>query len=279
MRIVAIIQARMNSTRLPGKVLADLGGRTMLARVVQRVRGAGLVDHVVVATSLKPADDPIQEECTRLAVDSFRGDESDVLDRFHRAAEVHRAEGVVRITADCPLADPEVIDRVVRAFLERRPDFASNTLCRTYPRGLDVEVLTAQALATAWRHAREPYQRVHVTPYLYQHPERFRLLSLTVDEDLDNPPTGDYEERRVLCEHPERSVVLTGEEVLTEHPTMSHWRWTVDAPADLEFVREVYRRLGSAEPFSWRDVCRLIRRHPYLAEINGSVRQKDLMEG
>jgi len=252
MRIVAIIQARINSSRLPGKVLADIGGRTMLARVVQRVRGAGLVDHVVVATSLKPADDPIQEECARLAVDTFRGDENDVLDRFHRAAEAHRAGGVVRITADCPLADPEVIDRVVRAFLDKRPDFASNTLCRTYPRGLDVEVLTAPALAAAWRHAREAYQRVHVTPYVYQHPERFRLLSVTVDEDLDNPATGD---------------------------TMSNWRWTVDAPADLEFVREVYRRLVSARPFSWRDVCRLIRRHPCLARINGSVRQKDLVEG
>ncbi len=258
MRIVAIIQARINSSRLPGKVLADIGGRTMLARVVQRVRGAGLVDHVVVATSLKSADDPIQEECARSAVDSFRGDESDVLDRFHRAAEIHRAEGIVRITADCPLADAEVIDRVVRAFLDRRPDFASNTLCRTYPRGLDVEVLTASALATAWRHAREAYQRVHVTPFVYQHPERFRLLSLTVDEDLDNPATGDYEDLRGC---------------------MSNWRWTVDAPADLEFVREVYRRLGSAKPFSWRDVCRLIRQHPCLAEINGSVRQKDLVEG
>ncbi len=258
MRIVAVIQARMNSTRLPGKVLADLGGRTMLARVVERVRRAGLVDSVVVATSQKPADDPIQEECTRLAVDSFRGDESDVLDRFHRAAEVHRAEGVVRITADCPLADPEVIDRVVRAFLERRPDFASNTLCRTYPRGLDVEVLTAPALAAAWRDAREAYQRVHVTPYVYQHPERFRLLSVTADQDLDNPAAGDYERLRGL---------------------MSDWRWTVDATADLEFVREVYRRLRSAKPFSWRDVCRLIRQHPHLAEINGSVRQKDLVEG
>ena len=239
MRIVAIIQARMGSTRLPGKALADIGGRTTLARVVGRVRGAGLVDHVVVATSQKPADDPIQEECRRLAVDAFRGEESDVLDRFHRAAEAYQAEGIVRITADCPLADPEVIDRVVRAFL-------------------DVEVLTAPALAAAWRDAREAYQRVHVTPYVYQHPQRFRLLSVTGEQDLDNPAAGDYEGRRGV---------------------MANWRWTVDAPADLEFVREVYRRLESAKPFSWRDVCRLIRQHPHLAEINGGVRQKDLVEG
>jgi spore coat polysaccharide biosynthesis protein SpsF len=258
MRIVAIIQARMNSTRLPGKVLADLGGRTMLAQVVQRVCGAGLVDCVVVATSQDVVDNPIQEECTRLAVGCFRGDESDVLDRFHRAAEVHRAEGIVRITADCPLADPEVIDRVVRAFLDERPDFAANTLRRTYPRGLDVEVLTAPALAAAWRHAREPYQRVHVTPYVYEHPEQFRLLSVTVGEDLANPATGDYEDLRGF---------------------LSHWRWTVDAAADLEFVREVFRRLESVKPFSWRDVCRLIRQHPGLAEINGGVRQRDLVEG
>jgi spore coat polysaccharide biosynthesis protein SpsF len=258
MRIVAIIQARMGSTRLPGKALADIGGRTILDRVVGRVRGAGLVDHVVVATSQKPADDPIQEECLRLAVDTFRGEEDDVLDRFHRAAEVYQAEGIVRITADCPLADPEVIDRVVRAFLDRRPDFASNTLCRTYPRGLDVEVLTAPTLAAAWRDAREAYQRVHVTPYVYQHPQRFRLLSVTGEQDLDNPAAGDYEGRRGL---------------------MANWRWTVDAPADLEFVREVYRRLEGAKPFSWRDVCRLIRQHPHLAAINGGVRQKDLVEG
>jgi spore coat polysaccharide biosynthesis protein SpsF len=180
------------------------------------------------------------------------------LDRFHRAAEVHRAEGVVRITADCPLADPEVIDRVVRAFLDRRPDFASNTLSRTYPRGLDVEVLTAAALAAAWREAREAYQRVHVTPYVYQHPDQFRLLSVTADLDLDYPSAGDYERLRGL---------------------MSEWRWTVDVPADLEFVREVYRRLGSEKPFSWRDVCRLVRQHPHLAAINGGVRQKHLVEG
>jgi spore coat polysaccharide biosynthesis protein SpsF len=258
MRIVAIIQARMGSTRLPGKTLADLGGRTLLARVVERVRRAGLVDRVVVATSRKLTDNPIEEECARLAVHTFRGEEDDVLDRFHRAAEVFRAEAIVRITADCPLADPEVIDRVIRAFLDHRPDFVSNTLSRTYPRGLDVEVLTAAALAATWSEAREAYQRVHVTPYIYQHPQRFRLLSVTLEEDLDNPAAGDYEG-------------LKG--------NMANWRWTVDAPADLEFVREVYRRLGTVKPFSWRDVRRLIGQDPQLAEINGGVRQKGLVEG
>jgi len=154
MNVVAIIQARMGSTRLPGKVLLDLAGRTMLARVVRRVGRAALIDEVMVATADAPDDDAIVEECRRLRVPCFRGSEHDVLDRFHRAAIAHRADVVVRITADCPLIDPEVTDRVIRAFFDERPDYASNTLRRTYPRGLDTEVMTAAALVRASREAR-----------------------------------------------------------------------------------------------------------------------------
>jgi len=243
MNVVAIIQARMGSSRLPGKVLAEVGGWTMLARAVGRVRQATLVDKVVVATTTAADDDRIVEECNRLAVACFRGQQEDVLDRFHRAAGACGAEAVVRITADCPLIDPELIDQVVRAFVDRQPDFAANTLRRTYPRGLDTEVMTAAALARAWREAQKPYQRTHVTPFIYEHPEHFRLLAVTGREDL------------------------------------SGGRWTVDSPEDLDFVRAVYRRLGDEGAFSWRDVCRLLADEPSLAELNRAVRQKSLVEG
>jgi len=243
LRVVAIIQARMGSTRLYGKVLLDLEGRTVLARAVRRVRRAALVDEVVVATTVAPADDPIVEECARLGVACFRGSEQDVLDRYHRAAAAHKADVVVRVTADCPLIDPEVSDAVIYAFLHRRPDYASNVLRRTYPRGLDTEVMTAAALARAARHASESYQRTHVTPYIYQHPESFRLLSVTGIEDL------------------------------------SRHRWTVDSREDLEFVRAVYRRMGDDDAFSWHDVCRLLAEEPTLADLNRHVCQKQLVEG
>jgi spore coat polysaccharide biosynthesis protein SpsF len=243
MNIVAIVQARMGSTRLPGKVLLDLGGRTMLARVVRRVSRAALVGQVVVATTTLPGDEAIVEQCRRLAVNCFRGSHLDVLDRYHRAAVAHRADAVVRITADCPLVDPEVIDQVIRAFLDHRPDYASNVLQRTYPRGLDTEVLTADALARAWREATEPYQRTHVTPYIYRHPESFRLLAVTGRQNL------------------------------------SHGRWTVDSQQDLEFVRAVYRRMRGGDAFSWHEVCRLVAEEPSLAKLNRHVRQKQLVEG
>ena len=243
MHIVAIIQARMGSTRLPGKVLADLGGRSMLTWVVHRVRRAKLVDAVVVATSTRASDEPIVEQCDHLSVACFRGDEHDVLDRYYRAATAHQAQAVVRITSDCPLIDPDVIDRVVGRFLEQRPDFAANTLRRTYPRGLDTEVMSSAALARAWRDACKPYERTHVTPFIYRHPELFRLLAVT-------------------CHH--------------DH---SGSRWTVDTPKDLDFVRAVYRRLRGNETFSWHDVCRLLADEPSLTDLNRNVRHKQLLEG
>jgi spore coat polysaccharide biosynthesis protein SpsF len=134
MRMVAIIQARMGSTRLPGKVLMDIGGQTMLARVVSRVRRSTLIDEIVVATTINEKDDPIVTECRNLGVPYFRGSEEDVLDRYYQAALAHKAEGIVRITSDCPLIDPGEVDKVVREFLSQEPDYASNSLERTYPR-------------------------------------------------------------------------------------------------------------------------------------------------
>jgi spore coat polysaccharide biosynthesis protein SpsF len=243
-RVVAIIQARMGSTRLPGKVLMNIGAKTMLARVVRRTQRATLLDEVVVATTVKPGDDAIVAECERLSVPVFQGNEQDVLDRYYQAARVHQAQAIVRITSDCPLIEPEVIDHVVGAFLGAKPDYASNTLERTFPRGLDTEVVTLSALERTWREAEEPYQRMHVTPYLYQNPSLFRLLSVT-----------------------------STKEGLSEH------RWTVDTPEDLAFVRAVYARVGDDDSLRWTDVLDLLIREPDLLELNCSVRQKALREG
>jgi spore coat polysaccharide biosynthesis protein SpsF len=242
-RVVAIIQARMGSTRLPGKVLKDLGGGSVLARVIKRTRRATLLDDVIVATSEQPADDAIVAECERLAVPFFRGDEQDVLDRYYHATQKFGAEVVVRITADCPLIDPELIDATIQALFEKGSDYATNSLVVTYPRGLDVEVFTAAALARAFHSAKEAYQRTHVTPYLYENPQLFKVTSLTADRDY------------------------------------SRYRWTLDTAEDLETIREIYKYFEQSDYMGWREVIRLMEHQPELAEINSHVRQKTLREG
>jgi spore coat polysaccharide biosynthesis protein SpsF len=242
LKVVAIVQARMGSTRLPGKVLKDLAGETVLARVVNRLRRARLINEVLVATTDSRSDDVIVRECQRLSVSVSRGDHQDVLDRYFRAAQLCKAAVVVRITSDCPLIDPEVTDKTIAAFLEARPDYASNVLTRTYPRGLDTEVMSLSSLARAWQEARKPYEREHVTPFLYEHPAEFRLLSVTGDADH------------------------------------SRHRWTVDTSQDLEFVRAIYDRLEDKPSFLWRDVLDVLDREPGLMDLNRTVVQKTLHE-
>lgn len=243
MKIVAIIQARMGSTRLHGKVLKNLCGQTVLARVVNRTRRAQLAAEIVVATSVLPADDDILRECDRLAVPCFRGDEGDVLDRYYHAAQQFAADAVVRITSDCPLIDPELIDATVRAFLDEMADYATNSLTITYPRGLDVEVFTADALACAWQQAKQTYQRTHVTPYLYEHPEQFKIESLTCEESF------------------------------------GHFRWTLDTQEDWELIEIIYNRFSGRDDFRWREVLALMKSEPELTDLNSHVQQKAITEG
>ena len=243
MKVVAIIQARMGSTRLPGKVLQDIEDETMLARVVQRVRRATLINELLIATTDNPVDDTIVKECRKCSVPVFRGDENDVLDRYFRATQLTKAEAIVRITSDCPLIDPEVTDKTVRTFLDEKPDYASNCMVRTYPRGLDTEVIAVKALERAWRVASKPYERAHVTPYIFEHPKEFKLVSVTGADDF------------------------------------SGHRWTVDTPEDLAFVRAIYSRLKGQENFRGPDVLKLLENEPELLEINRSVEQKALHEG
>ena len=242
-RTTAIIQARMGSTRLQGKALVDIAGKTMLDRVVTRVGQARLVDAIMVATTTEDRDDPLAQEAHRLGVAVFRGSEEDVLDRYVRAAQACRADVVVRITSDCPLIDPGVIDDVVTRFVAEDADYASNTLERSYPRGLDVEVMTTAALERSRREADAAYQRVHVTPFLYEHPKLFKLVS----------------------------VVSAG--------PRSDLRWTVDTPEDLALVRALYARLSDRTSFSWTDVLAIVIAEPALAMVNAESTQKELRDG
>ncbi len=241
-RIVAIIQARMASSRLPGKVLAEIAGEPMLMHVVRRTRRARTVHEVVVATTTDVSDDPVAALCTEQGVPFTRGHPTDVLDRYYQAAREFRADVIVRITADCPLIDPGLVDETVRAFLRADPpvDFAANRIPgdRTYPIGLDTEVCSFQALGTAWREADQPHQREHVMPYLYEVPGRFRVLHVRHERDLGS------------------------------------LRWTVDTAEDLEFVRQVFARLREREDFDWLEVLALLEREPELTRINAGVRHK-----
>lgn len=238
MKVVAIVQARMGSTRLPGKVLKDLAGETILARVVGRLRHANQVNELLVATTGHPDDDAIVAECRRLSVVVSRGDQDDVLDRYFKAARFAGADVIVRITSDCPLIDPEITGKTIQAFLNTSPDYAANTIVRTYPRGLDTEVISMNALARTWQEARQGYEREHVTPYIIEHPDVFKLLSVTGDRDY------------------------------------SAHRWTVDTAEDLLFAQAVYDRLKSKGVFSWHEVVDLVEREPELAELNRDVVQK-----
>ncbi|HXY04547.1 MAG TPA: glycosyltransferase family protein [Terriglobales bacterium] len=238
MKTLAIVQARMGSSRLPGKVLMDLAGETVLQRVVRRLGRAALVNQVVVATSLSPMDDAVVSECNRLGVDHFRGSEADVLDRYYHCAQAFAASRVVRITADCPVIDPALVDLTIRSFGEKFCDYASNALVPGYPRGLDVEVFTLAALTRAWSEARKPYEREHVTPYLYEHPKLFRSVSVNAKRDY-----GDL-------------------------------RWTLDTVEDLECLRAIYERLGGRNDFCWEDVLQIVQREPQLASMNSHVLQK-----
>lgn len=243
-KVVAVVQGRMSSSRLPGKILKDIAGKPMLAWVVDRARLAQSVDEVIFATTTDPSDDPVAEVCAARGIRCFRGDLYDVLDRFYQAARQAGAGIVVRLTADCPLVDPGLIDATVAA-LEGH-DFAANRLPppwhRTYPIGLDVEACTFAALERAWREAGQPYQREHVMPYLYDSEGRFRVRVIDHEQDY-----GDL-------------------------------RWTVDTPADLELVRAIVSRFGGRQDFSWLEVLDLFQREPELARINAGVQHKSAFD-
>ena len=239
MKITAIIQARMTSTRLPGKVLLDMQGVPMLARVVERTRQSRRVDQTLVATTVDPDDDAIVARCSERGWPVYRGSRDDMLDRYYQAALAADAQIIVRVTSDCPLIDPEIIDQVIGRLEEAGADYASNVIPRrTFPRGLDVEVFRFAALAIAWRDDKNPGWREHVTPYFYRGPAGFRVMLLESGE-----------------------------------PETAQHRWTVDTVEDYELVKRIYATLP-AGPFGWRDVLSLVTAHPEWSELNRSIAQK-----
>jgi spore coat polysaccharide biosynthesis protein SpsF len=215
--VLCLVQARIGSTRLPGKVLADLGGRPALVLMLDRLAGIG-VDKLVVATSDSELDDAIEQVVADHGIPVVRGPEEDVLGRFGVALAAYPSDQVVRLTADCPLADPALVMQAVDVHLREVADYTSNTLERTFPDGLDVEVMTAEALRQADGEALDPYEREHVTPFLYRRPERYRLAGFESGDDL-------------------------GAE-----------RWTLDTSADLEHLREIVDKLEDPVTAGWRDI-------------------------
>ena len=239
-RIGAIVQARMGSTRLPGKTLAPLEGRPLLWHVLTRTKAIPGVDEVVLATTERSEDQALEAVARETGCSCFFGSEDDVLDRFFFAAKARGLSAVVRVTADCPLIDPAVSGLCVKRFIQGGADYVSNTQPPTFPDGLDTEVFGFEALEAAWKEARQISEREHVTPFIWKTPSRFR------------------------CANVERS------------PDLSGLRWTVDEPRDLDFVRAVVARLGTG-PSSWamEKVLAVLKKHPELSKANAGLTRNE----
>ncbi len=243
-KTTAIIQARTGSTRLPGKVLKKLYGKTILQHVIERVQQAKSIDSIVIATTRLSRDDAIVDEAVRCGVQYFRGSEDDVLARYYLAAQESNSDTVVRITSDCPLIDPLVTDEIIKFFQEKkRYDIVTNAgndiNNRTYPRGLDIEVFSFFALEQAYRQACKPYQREHVTPYIYENSAKIYFYKNSTD--------------------------------------YSRYRWTLDTGEDFILIKEIYRHLYKGKhDFYLADILRLFEQYPELIKINAHVEQKKL---
>jgi spore coat polysaccharide biosynthesis protein SpsF len=234
-RVVAVVQARLGSSRLPGKALALLAGKPMFHHIVERLRTCATVHDLILATTDDPADEALVECAGALGVRTYRGSVDDVLDRMVGAGRSAGADVMVRVTGDDPFKDPEVTDLAVLRLLEDGAEYVSNTLVPTYPEGVDIEVVTMDALGRAWSEAQLHSEREHVTPYIWKQPDRFRLVNITHTTDL------------------------------------SSMRWTVDYPEDLAFARAVYDELYHGAVFGMRQVLDLLARRPELALLNQGI--------
>jgi spore coat polysaccharide biosynthesis protein SpsF len=231
--ILAILQARFTSTRLPGKVLKPILGKPILWHQIERIQRATLIDNLILGTSTDNTDDAIEILCNNSRLPCFRGSLNDVLDRFYQAAKPVDPDHIVRLTGDCPLADPQLIDQVIAFHLQGNYDYTSNTIEPTFPDGLDVEVLRFACLEQAWREARLPSQREHVTPFIHQQPFRFKIGSFRNTNDL------------------------------------SYLRWTVDEPLDFDLISRIYEKLYPANPeFNMQDILALLELNPELTTLN-----------
>ena len=241
MKTAIIVQARMTSTRLPGKVLKPILGKPLLEYQIERLQRVKLADEILIATTTNETDEPIVELCNRLAVAYFRGSEEDVLGRYYQAATEHKADLVVRVTSDCPLIDPKVIDEVIDFYLKNQSnyDYVSNSLERTYPRGMDTEVFSFSTLQQAFWEATAQPDREHVTPFIHRQSARYRLGHVIYSEDC------------------------------------SHHRWTVDTAEDFELIQKIIEAIYPRKPnFTLEDCLSLLKKHPEWYIINSHVSQK-----
>lgn len=243
MKIGLIIQARMGSTRLPEKVMKNLQGKTVLEHVIERVRQSKLIDEIIIATTTHERDAVIESEALRCGVKAFRGSEDDVLSRYYYAAKDNNLDVVVRITSDCPLIDPKVLDEIINYFLKNKFDIVSNAgsdlSSRTYPRGLDTEIFSFKVLENAFYNAKEEYQREHVTPFIYEMANQAFYYKNNVD--------------------------------------YSKYRWTLDTDEDFNLISEVYKHLyNGTHDFYLGDVLKLFEERPELYDINAHVEQKKI---
>lgn len=246
MSVIAVIQARTGSSRLPGKVLKAVGNVSMLEKIISRINRSNTVEKIVVATTDDPSDDLIEELCSEMGIAAVRGDTYDVLSRFNSVINSFpEATIVVRITADCPFVDPELIDDAVQLLRNKNLDYVANRLPppwkRTYPLGLDVEVCSAEALKVAYKKASEPFQREHVMPYIYRQNSEFSFEIIQLNRDLSN------------------------------------FRWTVDTPEDLEVVKLLDQLCGD-EPFGWTKVLEVAESNPWISKINSSIEHKSVSD-
>lgn len=242
--ILGILQARMGSSRLPGKVLMPILGNPMLMLQIERISRAKLIDSIVVATTVSSSDDAIEELCASMNIKCFRGSENDLLDRYYKAAKKNNADYVVRLTGDDPLTDPELINSMIEKMKTGEFDAVTNTIQATFPEGLDLTVLSFQALEQAWYRAKLQSQREHVTPYIFDNPKNFNIHHFK--QDIDK----------------------------------SELRWTVDYEDDFIFVEKIYSALYPFnKSFSTEDIYELLSNEPSLISINSSfIRNAGLIE-
>lgn len=236
-RVAVIIQARMGATRLPGKPLKKVLGRPLLSHLIERLRRSQKVDEIVVATTQNPQDLQIVSLCQEEHIPVFRGSEEDVLDRYYQTAKAFSADVVVRITADCPLMDPAIVDEVIDYYLNHQVDYATNTLERTFPRGMDVEVFSFSALERAAKEAVRPEEREHVTPFFYRHPEKFRLGNVAAKENN------------------------------------ARYRLTVDTEEDFKLITLL---LESLKTWDLNEILQVLKENPEWEKINSHIQQKSL---
>lgn len=241
-KITAIIQARMGSTRLPGKVIKDICGKPLLQHIIERVRYSKLINEVVVATTNNIEDDVVRQICRKLNIECFRGNDEDVLDRFYQCAKKYCAEIIVRITGDCPFADPDIIDMTVKSFIENNSDYVSTAYPEaSFPDGLDIEVFSYNALEIAWREAKLLSEREHVTSYIWKNESgQFKIENIKNDIDLSDK------------------------------------RWTIDEGMDLNFVRKIYSELYKENSlFKFKDILDYLKRNPELEKINTGIQRNE----